>query len=744
MPDGLRPRHPHGAHPDTPWPSDTIVSWNEPDTGVDYALSFQDPEGCTELWEQICTLQGRSPGEAPRDDDQPASSGQAAQGYAQLQLPAAELRNLAAIAELLTDAPPVRRAKLVEGVQQDGYVAALVGLFGVVEDLDNRDDLHHVFNIFKGLVLLNDVAVYELLLRSDLVMGVMGALEYDPEISSNHCVRHRAFLRDQLRFKQVVPIADEEVLKRIHQNYHLNFLKDVVLPRSLDDNTFAALNQISYCNNVHIINALSADAKYLPQLRRKLAEEREPDALLDATRLLHELCNTAKHMQLYHRTAFYRKFVENAFFGPLAACLVHELPALRLSSIEVLLASVHHEPALLRQFVLQQRPECEMMHALIRMISAPSCSGEKPQAKEVLCALLDPEGMEGREQDEFLNLFYEEFVHKLAQPVAGKVAPGIAPMNGAVAEMGEPAAEGDGSEVLSARQHVCEMLCFCVSKHTYRIKYFILRNNILNKCLRIARSRDKWLVLAVIRFFRTCVGLKDDFYNRYIVKNNCFATILRHLDENRHRDNLLHSAILELLEFVRRENVKVLVAHLAENYRDLLAQMVHCDVFKGLLLRHEQNEEYKNAGAARGPGAAGAPHAQPAGARRAFPDEEEDDAYFNDSDEEEEQRPPVEVDDRPFMARQPTGGIAFEEEKENQQLSLRLRTAAVDVGPQPAAAPVSPPSIPPSVPPSQFTAAAAPAPALPLSVADHGGSPESPEESMRKRQRVDDSIPNAD
>jgi protein phosphatase-4 regulatory subunit 3 len=28
---------------------DTIVSWNEPETGVDYALSFQDPEGCTEL-----------------------------------------------------------------------------------------------------------------------------------------------------------------------------------------------------------------------------------------------------------------------------------------------------------------------------------------------------------------------------------------------------------------------------------------------------------------------------------------------------------------------------------------------------------------------------------------------------------------------------------------------------------------------------------------------------------------------
>ena len=33
---------------------DTILSWNEPETGIDYALSFQEPDGCTELWEQIC------------------------------------------------------------------------------------------------------------------------------------------------------------------------------------------------------------------------------------------------------------------------------------------------------------------------------------------------------------------------------------------------------------------------------------------------------------------------------------------------------------------------------------------------------------------------------------------------------------------------------------------------------------------------------------------------------------------
>jgi len=37
-------------------PSDTLIVWTEPD-GVDYALSFQDPEGCSEVWNFILDVQ---------------------------------------------------------------------------------------------------------------------------------------------------------------------------------------------------------------------------------------------------------------------------------------------------------------------------------------------------------------------------------------------------------------------------------------------------------------------------------------------------------------------------------------------------------------------------------------------------------------------------------------------------------------------------------------------------------------
>lgn len=54
------------------------------------------------------------------------------------------------------------------------------------------------------------------------------------------------------------------------------------------------------------------------------------------------------------------------------------------------------------------------------------------------------------------------------------------------------------------------------------------------------------------------------------------------------RYNLLNSAVLELVEFVRRENVKPLVAHLAEHFSDRFADVNYVSTFKLLLQRHEQ------------------------------------------------------------------------------------------------------------------------------------------------------------
>ena len=50
---------------------------------------------------------------------------------------------------------------------------------------------------------------------------------------------------------------------------------------------------------------------------------------------------------------------------------------------------------------------------------------------------------------------------------------------------------------------------------------------------------------------RKIIALKDEFYNRYIIKGNLFAPVVDAFVSNNGRYNLLDSAILEMFEFIK-------------------------------------------------------------------------------------------------------------------------------------------------------------------------------------------------
>lgn len=58
-------------------------------------------------------------------------------------------------------------------------------------------------------------------------------------------------------------------------------------------------------------------------------------------------------------------------------------------------------------------------------------------------------------------------------------------------------------------------------------------------------------IVGALRFMRRIIGLKDEFYNRYITKGNLFEPVINALLDNGTRYNLLNSAVIELFEFIR-------------------------------------------------------------------------------------------------------------------------------------------------------------------------------------------------
>lgn len=141
---------------------------------------------------------------------------------------------------------------------------------------------------------------------------------------------------------------------------------------------------------------------------------------------------------------------------------------------------------------------------------------------------------------------------------------------------------------MSLYSHLVETLCFFVRQHSYRSKYFLLTENLPSRVAQLLACPEKHLKLTALKFFRTCVGLQDEFYIRHMIKFRLFEPILNLVVETMPKDNLLNSACLELFEFIKRENLKHIITHLVESYRRVMETITYVDTFKELIVKYEQ------------------------------------------------------------------------------------------------------------------------------------------------------------
>lgn len=175
-----------------------------------------------------------------------------------LELPPCELNRLEDLAEMVASSlpSPLRREKLALAVENEGYIRKILELFRVCEDLENREGLHHLYEIIKGIFLLNRTALFEVMFSEECIMDVIGCLEFDPALA--HPRRHREFLTKTARFKEVIPISDPELRQKIHQTYRVQYIQDMVLPTPsvFEENMLSTLHSFIFFNKVEIVGML--------------------------------------------------------------------------------------------------------------------------------------------------------------------------------------------------------------------------------------------------------------------------------------------------------------------------------------------------------------------------------------------------------------------------------------------------------------------------------------------------------
>jgi len=167
-------------------------------------------------------------------------------------LPPCELGELDEIAELfaVSLSTMIRREQLARAIEESDYIPKLLGLFRTCEDLENTEGLHRLFEIMKGIFLLNKNSLYDVLLQESNVMDVVGCLEYDPMLPERR--RHREYLQQEVSFKEVVPLRNADLKQKIHQTFRLQYIQDVVLPTPsvFEENSLSALTSVIFFNKV--------------------------------------------------------------------------------------------------------------------------------------------------------------------------------------------------------------------------------------------------------------------------------------------------------------------------------------------------------------------------------------------------------------------------------------------------------------------------------------------------------------
>jgi protein phosphatase-4 regulatory subunit 3 len=561
---------------------DSIISWRDPEYATELALSFQEPSGCSYIWDHICNVQRNMHFNTLNNEPFQSTNSELRE------LPAVELTTLPLILKTIVDSSisdQIRVTELLSSNQE--FFRKLTELFRMCEDLENMDCLHTIFKIVKGIILLNSPPILERIFKDEFIVDIIGALEYDPEST---CVQHhRKFLKDHVVFKEAIPIKDPNALAKIHQTYRVGYLKDVVLARVLDDATCATLNSIIHANNAFVIAMLKDDNTFIQELFARLkSSTTSQESKKNLVHFLYEFCSVSKSLQMVQQLRLFRDLMNEGIFDIISYVLQSQDKKLVLTGTDILLLFMNQDPNLLLSYVVRQEGVA-LLGLLVKGMVTDFGESMHCQFLEILRILLDSSTLSGPQRDTIIDIFFEKHLGQLIEVITASCPSeniADASIKSTSPEQSVQFQRRTKPEILL---HICELLYFCVLHHPYRIKSNFLVNSAIENILLLTRRAERYLVVCAVRFVRTVLSRNDEHMLNYFIKNNILKPIIDAFVANGNRYNLLNSAVLELFEYIRKENdLKLLLKHLVDSYWGQLVKFEHLASIHSLKVKYEQ------------------------------------------------------------------------------------------------------------------------------------------------------------
>eukprot|EP00008_Paramoeba_atlantica_P008477 CAMPEP_0201486378 /NCGR_PEP_ID=MMETSP0151_2-20130828/10434_1 /ASSEMBLY_ACC=CAM_ASM_000257 /TAXON_ID=200890 /ORGANISM="Paramoeba atlantica, Strain 621/1 / CCAP 1560/9" /LENGTH=900 /DNA_ID=CAMNT_0047870973 /DNA_START=67 /DNA_END=2769 /DNA_ORIENTATION=+ len=592
---------------------DTLLVWCEPTTDKDMALSFAVREGCDWFFKELERFRGGAPlltndfldpkvlkELSVGDLEDSMSPPSPLAPFPSVSLPPVSLENLHEVENFVNETSKnigykdsFARAIIDSEDQDNSFVTQLMSAFHECEkrleegkfeineesspNLGKEEleaSLERFFHIFKNLILMNEPSLHEIFFRDDLILDVVGTLEYDPNLKKfPGRIHHREILKNPDLFRQVIPFDDEEVLGKVHQTYRIQYLKETILHRYLDDCTFATLKSLIQMNQIQIVHRLQTNEKFFSQMFNELTH---PDTPMEKRKavleLFHELTITvAKCLDPSERSTFYSDLEKFGLSATFSTCFDHiELCYLSTSILSSIMSS--NAPQV-RQWIfsdslLSSSPSIIVQIATLlsdrKKVAHLGDSSTLAPMFEILRMFMDPDSVSSvTEKEDMFRVIYPDTMNLLLKPFDEV---------------------NDLSEIeCSLLVHICDLLRFCLEAHDLRFRSFALSGQYLVSALSALKCRVNFVLIAAAHLLRAVIGKEDPFYDRHIMQHRLFGGAIQVLLETHARYNVLNSVILELFDFIHRNNRHKLQKHIAQYHREDLQGIDYVPTFQIIL-----------------------------------------------------------------------------------------------------------------------------------------------------------------
>ncbi|WFD22844.1 Platinum sensitivity protein [Malassezia equina] len=555
---------------------DTLVVWTALD-GTDMALSFQELEGCNEVWDFITEVQNHFV--LSRGLEYGKSLEAALPPF---ELPPPTLANLTTIEEdlrLSSLHSVAMRDKVIEWLLKEDYIRSLTPLLKEAEEQHALPALHRLFEIMKTILLMNDNLVVEYLLQDDVFFAVAGMLEYNPE-RPHLKASYRLHLSDEAKFHQVVDFDDPTILAKIFETYRLVYLKDVMLAGLVDDALLSMLNSLVFFYQNDIVNYCINDPQLWTQLEQVYQAPTDDTTRVQKAKgvvFVQHLCTMGKQIQLPGRIALFRCLIDGGVLPIIEYALSTTDTALQVAASDILSTLIEYDANSVRAYILKEVHE-EKTPLLCRL-QVLLHDGQDPalctQWTEAVRALMDMnmdglahspmgQGLAAKSRidvDELLTWLYDGTVQQLLEPLRHLPDMQRLPLT-------------KGIKIDSPQwmlySHLCDLLCFIIEHHSFRSQYYILTSNVCSHVGSLLHAQNKHMRLAALRVLRACVSSHNQFTYRHLMQLDVMGHVLALLQKEAPRDNLVSSACLGLFEQLRRDNVRPLLSDLVQKHNDML------------------------------------------------------------------------------------------------------------------------------------------------------------------------------